>query len=43
MESIALLPPRPRLDIPRKQPTVPTCSSCEGPVNASGECRGCTK
>lgn len=43
MKTIALIPPRQPLNLPKKQTSVPTCSSCEGPLNGTGECRGCTK
>jgi len=43
VNTIALKPPKPTLTAPRKATTVPTCSSCEGPLNSTGECRGCTK
>lgn len=43
MKTIALKPPKPAIVVPRQSKTVPTCSSCEGPLNGTGECRGCTK
>jgi len=42
MKTIALIPPRPVLNIPRRQTTIAMCSSCDGPLNATGECRGCS-
>lgn len=43
MKTIALVPPKPALNLPKQQKTIPTCSSCDGPLNGTGECRGCTK
>jgi hypothetical protein len=43
VKDLALKPPKPALTAPRQAKTVPTCSSCEGPLNSTGECRGCTK
>ena len=43
MKTIALLPPKPALNLPRKKRDVNTCSSCDGPLNGTGECRGCSE
>ncbi len=42
MRTIALVPPRPPRAVQKPEPKVPTCSSCEWPLNATGECKGCT-
>lgn len=42
MKTIALIPPKPALDIPRRKPTVALCSSCDKPLNETEECAGCT-
>ncbi|TQJ60512.1 hypothetical protein FBY30_2780 [Arthrobacter sp. SLBN-83] len=43
MKTIALIPPKPALNIPRRQPTVTLCTSCDRPLNETEECAGCTK
>jgi ribosomal protein L34E len=43
VKTLALKPPKPALTAPRKASTVPTCTSCDKPLNGTGECRGCTK
>lgn len=43
MKAIALIPPRPPLNLPRRKSTAVTCSSCDGPLNGTGECRGCSE
>lgn len=43
MRTIALIPPRPTINLPRKKTTVALCSSCDGALNANGECRGCSE
>lgn len=43
MQTIALVPPRPPINFPKKTTTIPMCSACDGPLNGTGECRGCTK
>lgn len=42
VETIALIPPKPALNIPRRQPTVLMCSSCDKPLNRTEECAGCS-
>ncbi|WP_457948273.1 hypothetical protein ACTAQI_20195 [Pseudarthrobacter sp. alpha12b] len=43
MKSIALKPPKPAMNIPRRRPDVILCSSCDKPLNRTEECAGCTK
>jgi hypothetical protein len=42
MKTIALKPPRPPMNIPRAQPTVVLCSSCDKPLRPTDECPGCS-
>lgn len=43
MKTIALKPPKPPLNIPRRQTDIVLCSSCDKPLNRTEECAGCTK
>lgn len=43
MKTIALIPPKPRLNIPRRKLDIAMCSSCDKPLNRTEECAGCTK
>ena len=43
MKTIALVPPKPPLNLPKAKKTIPMCSSCDKPLNGTGECQGCTK
>lgn len=43
MKTIALMPPKPALNLPKPKKTIPMCSSCDKPLNGTGECQGCTK
>lgn len=43
MKTIALVPPRPPINLPKKKTDINLCDSCDGPLNGTGECRGCTK
>lgn len=43
MKTIALIPPRPPINLPRKKTEVWVCSSCDGPLNGTDECRGCSQ
>lgn len=42
MKPIALIPPKPTLNIPKRKLTVDVCGSCDKPLNGTGECRGCS-
>ena len=42
MKPIALIPPKPVLNIPRRQLDIAMCDSCDKPLNRTGECAGCT-
>ena len=42
MKTIALIPPKPVLNIPRRKLDIAVCYSCDKPLTATGECRGCS-
>lgn len=42
VRTIALIPPKTRLAIPRRPPTVAMCGSCDKPLNGA-ECAGCSE